>query len=176
MNTINEIELNNHEGTNFNFEFDLFPNIKYYLTELVHPGLSIGTIDRWNGKSVIPFHIPSTAVEYGELSFNFIIGEYMKNYQLLLYWMLSMIEGANVNIVPKSIRESSDGMKIKESLIGNGILYIGNKNINESITNRIYYKEIFPISIGSLTYTSNELYKLMTCDVTLKFTYYEFMD
>ena len=153
-------------GIGFQFSLKKLPGVSFYCQSANVPSqnLSVATqATRWN---TLPE--PGDEVNYDDLTIRFLVDENLKNYRSIHDWIryLGHPESAN------DWSTYSDGKTYTEKQYSDGVIFILDSNFNKKY--RIYFKDLFPVSLGGLnfdsTYTDTEYFAV---DATFKFTIFE---
>lgn len=167
-----DLELNNQESTSFLFDIVLIPDMKYKLTSVNIPGVSIGTIDSFPTFVSNRIKIPGDDIDYDDLTITFIVDKDMNNYYYIFYWMKKLIEMTRVEEI-----DTTDIDPVIQELIkkeySDAILFI---YTGENLSRKIRYKNIFPYQLGEIQFSSTEQFRFSTCTATFKYENFDFMD
>lgn len=153
-------------GIGFQFSLKKLPGVSFYCQSANVPSqnLSVATqATRWN---TLPE--PGDEVNYDDLTVRFLVDENLKNYRSIHDWIryLGHPESAN------DWSTYSDGSTYTEKQYSDGVIFILDSNFNKKY--RIYFKDLFPVSLSGLnfdsTYTDTEYFAV---DATFKFTIFE---
>lgn len=166
------LELNNQETTNFIFDIVLIPDIKYKLTSVNIPALSIGTIDVYphNQEDSIPF--AGTSIDYDDLNITFIVDTKLQNYNYIFEWMKILIRENRIIEINTTTTDPILQELMKKNY-SDAILFIYN---GENLMKKIRYVNIFPFSLGEIQFSTNQSYNLSVCNVSFKYEHFVFMD
>jgi len=129
--------------------------------------LSVATqATRWN---TLPE--PGDEVNYDDLSVRFLVDEDLKNYMSIHNWIRYLGHPES----SKDWAEFSDGESYTERQYSDGVIFILDSNFNKKF--EIYFKDLFPVSLGGLnfdsTYTDTEYFAV---DATFKFSIFDIND
>lgn len=153
-------------GIGFQFNIDKLPGVSFYCQSANIPSINLSVATqstRWNS---IPE--PGDEVSYDDLSIRFLVDENLNNYMSIHNWIRYLGH-------PESSRDwtkFSTGDSYEERQYSDGFIHVLDSNFNPKI--RIYFKDLFPVSLGGLnfdsTYTDTEYFAV---DTTFKYTIYE---
>lgn len=156
-------------GIGFQFSLKKLPGVSFYCQSANVPSqnLAVATqATRWN---TLPE--PGDEINYDDLTIRFLVDEDLKNYMSVHNWIryLGHPESA------KDWTEFSDGDSYTEKQYSDGVIFILDSNFNKKF--EIYFKDLFPVSLGGLnfdsTYTDTEYFAV---DATFKFSIFEIND
>ena len=151
--------------TQFRFGIHQLPKVEFFVTAVNIPGISLGTAIMSTPYKDIP--LPGEKLEYGNLSIEFLVDEYLENYISLHNWMTGLgfpqdreqfktyrDVTSNMPATPagpiqtdfKAGTPTPDRAMYSDAFI----LILSNKN-NPIL--EITFEDIFPVSIGDLNYS-----------------------
>jgi len=152
--------------TQFRFGIHQLPKVEFFVTAVNIPGISLGTATVSTPYKDIP--LPGEKLEYGNLSIEFLVDEYLENYISLHNWMTGLgfpqdreefktyrdvtsntpatPAGAAQFDIGKVGTATPDRAMFSDAFI----MILSNKN-NPIL--EITFEDIFPVSIGDLDYS-----------------------
>ena len=144
--------------TQFRFGIHQLPKVEFFATAVNIPGISLGTAILSTPYKDIP--LPGEKLEYGNLSIEFLVDEYLENYISLHNWMTGLgfpqdreefktYRDVTSNTPTTSTRAATPDRAMYSDAF---IMILSNKN-NPIL--EINFEDIFPISIGDLNYTQD---------------------
>ena len=74
--------------TQFRFGIHQLPKVEFFTTAINLPGISLGTTTMATPYKDIP--LPGEKLEYGNLTIEFLVDEYLENYISLHNWMTGL--------------------------------------------------------------------------------------
>ena len=159
--------------TQFRFGIHQLPKVEFFATAVNIPGISLGTAILSTPYKDIP--LPGEKLEYGNLSIEFLVDEYLENYISLHNWMTGLgfpqdreefktYRDVTSNTPTTSTRDAAPDRAMYSDAF---IMILSNKN-NPIL--EINFEDIFPISIGDLTY-SQDATDVEYIKVTAEFAY-----
>ena len=151
--------------TQFRFGIHQLPKVEFFITAVNLPGISLGTAIMSTPYKDIP--LPGEKLEYGNLSIEFLVDEYLENYISLHNWMTGLgfpqdrQEFKTYRDVTSNTPATPAGATQSDGKIGTAtpdkamfsdafIMILTNKN-NPIL--EINFEDIFPVSIGDLNYS-----------------------
>lgn len=156
----------------FNFNITKLPGVSFFCQQVQLPAITLGAIEQNNPFVNAP--IPGEILIYDQLNIQFLIDSQMLNYKSVYNWLValgfpdnydqykSFIENDNVNYTELA-KNYSDGFLQMLS---------GTNTIAATVT----FKDLFPISIGSLTFQStNSDVQYLVGDASFRYTSYKFI-
>jgi len=156
-------------GIGFQFSLKKLPGVSFYCQSANVPSqnLAVATqATRWN---TLPE--PGDEINYDDLTIRFLVDEDLKNYMSIHNWIRYLGHPES----SKDWTEFSDGDSYAEKQYSDGVIFILDSNFNKKF--RIYFKDLFPVSLGGLnfdsTYTDTEYFAV---DATFKFSIFEIED
>jgi len=145
-----------------------YPHVAFLAQSIQHPNMGINSVDlgykRMQGVSFI-----GDAVEFGEVTIDVLLDEDLKVYGEIYNWMENMLESKhklNRGILynPSDI-SLSDYNDIRLQVLTSA----NNKN------REFVYRNAFPVSLGDIQFNSTNSETFITCPMTFKFDYFEFL-
>ena len=152
----------------FHFEFKELPNASFFGQSFALPDISIG-------RAIIPtplrdYPIPGDKMEFGDMSFTFLVDEHMINYNEVRQWMVHL-----------AFPTTTDEFKL---------LSDGDTNYTEtsdliisSLTNKfnpnklIHFIDAFPVSLSGIEFVHNsESVTHPVATASFAYSYYYFTD
>ena len=150
--------------TQFRFGIHQLPKVEFFATAVNLPGISLGTTIMNTPYKDIP--LPGEKLEYGNLTIEFLVDEYLENYISLHNWMTGLgfpqdreefktyrDVTSNTPATPaaaaKSDIEVGPAIPDRAMFSDAFIMILSNKN-NPIL--EINFQDIFPVSIGDLSY------------------------
>ena len=169
--------------TQFRFGIHQLPKVEFFITAVNLPGISLGTALLSTPYKDIP--LPGEKLEYGNLSIEFLVDEYLENYISLHNWMTGLgfpqdreqfktyrdvtsntpatPAGATQSDIGKGGAATPDKAMFSDAFI----MILTNKN-NPIL--EINFEDIFPVSIGDLDYSQGAT-DVEYLSVTAEFAY-----
>ena len=168
--------------TQFRFGIHQLPKVEFFTTAINPPGISLGTAIMATPYKDIP--LPGEKLEYGNLSIEFLVDEYLENYISLHNWMTGLgfpqdrQEFKTYRDVTSNTPATPAGATQSDGKIGTAtpdkamfsdafIMILSNKN-NPIL--EINFEDIFPVSIGDLDYSQGAT-DVEYLSVTAEFAY-----
>ena len=169
--------------TQFRFGINQLPKVEFFITAVNLPGISLGTALMSTPYKDIP--LPGEKLDYGNLSIEFLVDEYLENYISLHNWMTGLGFPQNrqefktyrdvtstTPAYPTGGATQTDGkigaaIPDKSTFSDAFIMILTNKN-NPIL--EINFEDIFPVSIGDLDY-SQDATDVEYMKVTAEFAY-----
>lgn len=169
-----ETILENPLSTNgFSFTIEKIPEISFYCTEVVSPGLSLG--EAVAATPFVDYQIPGEKVIFDDLSIVFQINESLKNYIVVHNWIVGLGFPRNHEQYRNFLKNSDSSYSELSKGYSDATLTILT-NLN-NINKTIKFVDLFPKSLSGITFTSNSPninYAIATA--TFGFSYYYFED
>jgi len=157
----------------FQFTLAKEPKVPFFCNSVKIPEISFPPLEQ--GSYLKNINVPSTKLQYGDLSLRFLVDEDMTNYIAIYKWMLGMgfpestEQFANFT---KGIREGEIDYKSQYS---DGSLTILNSNYNPVIV--VKFKDLFPTSLSSVEFnTTDSDINYFTAETVFSYTIYEILD
>ena len=169
--------------TQFRFGIHQLPKVEIYITAVNLPGIALGTSIINTPYKDIP--LPGEKLDYGNLSIEFLVDEYLENYISLHNWMTGLgfpqdrqefktyrADTSTTPAYPTGGATQTDGkigaaIPDKSMFSDAFIMILTNKN-NPIL--EINFEDIFPVSIGDLDY-SQDATDVEYMKVTAEFAY-----
>ena len=168
--------------TQFRFGIHQLPKVEFFITAVNLPGISLGTALMSTPYKDIP--LPGEKLDYGNLSIEFLVDEYLENYISLHNWMTGLgfpqdrEQFKTYRDVTSNTPATPAGGTQSDGKIGAAtpdkamfsdafIMILTNKN-NPIL--EINFEDIFPVAIGVLDY-SQDATDVEYMKVTAEFAY-----
>jgi hypothetical protein len=143
-----------------------YPHLQFFAQEVIHPSLDLPAASAgFSRLAGIPF--PGDALSFGELSLTVIMDEEMGVYEELYNWMIRLV---NEKHKPQTGSLYRDDDKLASYSDLTLIVLTSHNNTNR----KVKYQNIFPVSVGSIPFTSTSDGQYITFTVTFKFDYFNF--
>lgn len=156
----------------FKFNIQKMPELEYFCQEVNLPGITIGDPIMATPFRQIP--LPGDHLTYDTLNVKFMISGDMENYIAIYNWIVALGFPESYNQYINYINENQLGMlsELAKSYSDAVLQILGNTN---QVLRTITFKDIVPVSIGSLTFTStSQDVQYLIGDATFRFSYYTF--
>lgn len=153
-------------GIGFQFSLKKLPGVSFYCQSANVPSQNLSVATQATRFNTLPE--PGDEVNYDDLTIRFLVDENLKNYRSIHDWIRYLGH-------PESADDWStfaDGESYSEKQYSDGVIFILDSNFNKKY--RIYFKDLFPVSLSGLnfdsTYTDTEYFAV---DATFKFSIFE---
>ena len=150
--------------TQFRFGIHQLPKVEFFATAVNLPGISLGTATMATPYKDIP--LPGEKLDYGNLTIEFLVDEYLENYISLHNWMTGLgfpqdrtefktFRDVTSNTPTNPTAAAKSDIKVGATVPDRAmfadafIMILSNKN-NPIL--EITFEDMFPISIGDLDY------------------------
>ena len=157
----------------FKFTITKIPEVEFFCQEVNLPEISIGSFIQ--GTPFSDAHVPGEKLTYGELNVQFLVDEEMVNYTAIYNWIVAL--GFPQNYQQYTTYMTAQAIASASELSKNysdALLQVLNNTNNPIKT--IQFRDIFPTTLGSLTFLSTaQDVQYLVGNATFRFTYYEFM-
>jgi len=151
--------------TQFRFGIHQLPKVEFFATAVNLPGISLGTATMATPYKDIP--LPGEKLEYGNLTIEFLVDEYLENYISLHNWMIGLgfpqdreefktYRDVTSNTPATPTAAAKSDIKVGTATPDRAmfsdafIMILSNKN-NPIL--EITFEDMFPVSIGDLDYS-----------------------
>lgn len=167
--------INPLSANGFLFNISKLPEVSFFCQQVNLPNITLGAPEQGTPFSMIP--IPGEMITYGTLDLQFLIDENMSNFRSIYNWMTGL--GFPVNNKQYSDFVATDTLNPRGELMKNysdAVLQILNSSNNTSENKTIQFRDIFPVSLESLTMlaTSTDVQYLVG-SASFRISYYEFL-
>jgi hypothetical protein len=157
----------------YRFAISKLPNLTYFSQQVNLPGIQLGDPAFANPFASVP--IPGDHLTYDTLNVQFVVDSKMENYLAIYNWIVALgfPQGYEqyVSYVSQDQRNLLNDLAKNYSDATLEIL----DNSNKPIRN-VHFVEIFPVSIESVTFHSNDQdVSYLTGNAVFRFSYYEFV-
>ena len=168
--------------TQFRFGIHQLPKVEFFATAVNLPGISLGTATMATPYKDIP--LPGEKLEYGNLSIEFLVDEYLENYISLHNWMTGLGFPQDREEF-KTYRDVTSNTPATPTAAAKSDIKVGTATPDRAmysdafimiLTNKnnpileINFEDIFPVSIGDLDY-SQDATDVEYMKVTAEFAY-----
>lgn len=161
------------QTTKFALSFNRLENITFFCQSVNLPGVSLSEVPR--NTPFIDLYVPGEKMIYDTLNITFIVDEDLRGWQSIHDWIRAMT-------FPTDFKEYRDLDKLSSAAHyrrSNRLppqytdamltVYTNKNNVNF----RIYYKDVFPTSLGSILFNAGDSAdNITTSDATFRFSYY----
>ena len=168
--------------TQFRFGIHQLPKVEFFATAITLPGISLSTAILSTPYKDIP--LPGEKLEYGNLSIEFLVDEYLENYISLHNWMTGLgfpqdreefktYRDVTSNTPATPTAAAKSDIKVGTATPDRAmfsdafIMILSNKN-NPIL--EITFEDMFPVSIGDLDYRQDAT-DVEYISVTAEFAY-----
>jgi hypothetical protein len=152
---------------NYRMIFGRFPNITFYLQKFTIPSIALGTVEVPNPFSSLP--LAGDHIDWGQLFFDFILDEDMKDYEELFNWIMDL--GLPDNFKLANNVYSSTAIVNQVGPSGTATLMVLNSALQPNIN--FNFVDIYPISLSSVIFdTTKDETEYLKC--TASFNYRRF--
>lgn len=156
----------------FRFTLAKYPKVDFFSQSANIPEISLGTAIQ--PSYLKNLDVPGEKITYGDFRLSFIVDENMENYTAIHKWITGLGFPETAQQYKTQITNADGQQDINEGF-SDGTLHILNSNFNDTI--RVKFKDLFPVSLGSLEFQANEGdYNYFTAEVLFKYTVYNFLD
>jgi hypothetical protein len=163
--------LNPLSPNGFNFSISKVPNVTFFCQQTSLPGITLGDPSFSTPFSTQP--LPGDTLSYEPLQIQFIIDEYMLNYNIIYNWIISL--GFPESYQQYTTLLAGDNVQYDELAknYSDGVLQILDSN-NNPIRSVTFY-DLFPTALETLTFAStNTDVSYLIGSATFKFGHYKF--
>lgn len=150
-------------NNNFIFTFKKIPNIEYSLQRVNLPSFSLGSIPI--PSPILDYPIPGDKIAFGAFTFDFIVDENLGNYKEMWDWVKEI-----ASFDRSSIKVETD----VKNMMSDGTLTILSNNKNPLVS--IDYVDCFPQNVGDLQFDTTGASDIISCPVTLEYSYFKFVE
>lgn len=166
-----DLELNNQETTSYIFEIILIPDMRYKVTSVNIPGISMGIVDSYPAFVSSRIDFPGDTISFDDLNISFIVDKKLNNYYYIFYWMKEIVKTNRLQELDTNLDPVIQELVKREFSDALLFIYTGDK-----LERKIRFKNIFPFQLGEINFASTEDYKLSTCNVSFKYEEFDFED
>lgn len=158
--------------TGYLFSVQKLPNLTYFSQEVNLPGISIGTAEFANPLVRVP--MPGEMLEFEPLTVQFLVDSNMENYKAIYNWLNGM--GFPENNLDYTRFIDQDKISISEMSLMTSNATLSILNNTNSVVSTISFEDCYPISLGSLQFTSSvDDVQYLIGNVTFNYTLYKFI-
>lgn len=156
----------------FMFSVTKLPDISFFCQQVNLPGITLGDPEYANPFTKQP--IPGETLTYDTLEINFLIDNEMKNYKYLYNWIIALGFPNEYEQYRAFVQADNNNYSELAKNYSDATLSIltGNNNIAQ----QIQFVDLFPITIGTVTFQStNTDVNYIQCNATFRYGYYKFL-
>lgn len=154
----------------FLFTVTKLPEVSFFCQQVNLPGISLGEPEFAN-----PFSrqsIPGDTLTFDVLNVQFLVDEEMKNYTAIYDWMMALGFPENYEQYKELVGTRARGQSELMANFSDATLII--LGANNTKVKEIYFKDVFPTSIESLTFgTTNTDVNYLVGNAQFRFGYYK---
>lgn len=163
--------LNPLSPTGFQLIISKLPGVNFFCQTVTLPEVSIYESNQ--NTSLVDFGIPGEKLIYSPLQVNFLIDENMSNYKEVYNWLLGLGYPNDNEEYLSFINSQDSGLSELQKMYSDAKLIVLGNNLNPIQT--ITFKDTFPISLGSLEFSTIESnVNYLTASLTLNYTNFTF--
>jgi len=168
---IKNLDINLNYPTNYLLHLINYPDFFYYVTDAQLPDISLGNVTI--NTPTFVYNFPGDSIDLSDLTITFLVDESFTNYRHLLNWMFSLKE---YNILPNNIQSEMEEeiKRFSKDMLSIADFHVLTNKKNISSTIRFY--GVYPSSLSGIAFSSKMGSDALVCDLTLKFTNFEFID
>ena len=156
----------------FKFSLAKYPKVDFFTSSANIPEISLATAIQPSYLKNID--VPGEKLTYGDLRLSFIVDENLENYSSVHNW-LTGIGFPESTSQYKELTTNEDDIRDPNLVFSDGSLHILNSNFRDTAI--IKFKDLYPVSLSSLTFDAKEQdYSYFTADATFKYTVYNILD
>lgn len=156
----------------FRFTIEKLPELEYFCQEINIPGITLGDPVFATPFRSIP--VPGDMLSYDTLNVKFLVSGDMENYIAIYNWIVAMGFPESYDQYVNYISSQQFGVlsELAKSYSTATLQILSNTN---TPTRSITIHDMFPVSLGSLTFLStNQDVQYLVGDATFRFSYYTF--
>lgn len=157
--------------TSYQFQIQKLPGLTYFIQSTEVPQITLGFSTQ--GTSVHDIKIPGETMEFGSLSFDFIVDEELNNWNQIYFWMIGMGYPEGHHLYRKYINSSINKNGNNELMKGysdGALILLDSANHPKQIFTFI---DLFPVSLSGLQMNStNESNAPAIASATFEYSYY----
>lgn len=140
-----------------------YPNLEYFAQSVQHPSIDVSAVEMPFRRVNAP--IVGDKMQFGQVSFNFLIDEEMNTYNEIYDWMKRFVESPQVT--------STDAFR-DTSIPTESDITVSILSSHNNVVKQIKYYSAFPVSIGDIEFTTQSGdVAPMTFNAAFRFVYFE---
>jgi hypothetical protein len=148
---------NTLQSNKFLFRLDRIPETSFFVTEAEIPSISIPMIDSpYQGDSTNSY--PGSSISYETMSLRFQVDENLANWLEIYNWMQS---------IAYDRRDTTD---LAKQYVSDALLTTLTNNSNINV--KLKFTDCYPISMGQISFSTQEEAAPVFCSLTLAYTRY----
>lgn len=144
-----------------------YPYLSFNAQSVNHPPMDLAAVDVGYKLASVPF--VGDRIEFGPASMEVLLDEDLKVYGEIYNWMLRNLE-VNHRLNNGVLYNNGDTALADYNDIRIQVLTNGNNANREFV-----YRNAFPIALGDINFNATEEQTFMTCPLTFRFDYFEFI-
>jgi hypothetical protein len=159
----------------FKFSLSKEPKVAFFCNTAKIPELSLSINPQPSYLKDID--VPGDKLTFGDLTLRFMVDENMENYMAIHNWLTGLGFPESFQNYRDLISIENDTTQSPDSkrAFSDGSLYILNSNYNTTAV--VKFKDLFPVSLSSLEFSSNQTdVQYFTADAIFKYTIYSILD
>ena len=159
--SINKSFLSNNK---YELIFDRLPNTTFFLQSINLPSITLTSVATQS--PYVQVNTPGNILTFEQLSATYIVDEDMQSWKDIYTWITQM---GNPTSQDKLGNLTTDIGK-SNSTVSDAVLLV--KSNSNNVNLKFSFKNIFPIELGSLQFTSTETQEFLTSSATFLYDYY----
>jgi len=144
-----------------------YPFLAFNAQQINHPSMDVDAVPVGHRLASIPF--TGDRIEFGAMSMEVMLDENLKVYGEIYNWMERNLETPH-NLNSGVLYNKGDG-----GLADYQDIRIQMLNSNNNANREFVYRNAFPISLGDIAFNASEEATFITCNVSFRFDYFEFI-
>lgn len=159
--SINKSFLSNNK---YELIFDRLPNTTFFLQSINLPSITLTSVATQS--PYVQVNTPGNILTFEQLSATYIVDEDMQSWKDIYTWITQMGNPTSQD----KLGNLTTNIGKSNSTVSDAVLLV--KSNSNNVNLKFSFKNIFPIELGSLQFTSTETQEFLTSSATFLYDYY----
>ena len=159
--SINKSFLSNNK---YELIFDRLPNTTFFLQSINLPSITLTSVATQS--PYVQVNTPGNILTFEQLSATYIVDEDMQSWKDIYTWITQMGNPTSQD----KLGDLTTDIGKSNSTVSDAVLLV--KSNSNNVNLKFSFKNIFPIELGSLQFTSTETQEFLTSSATFLYDYY----
>jgi hypothetical protein len=159
--SINKSFLSNNK---YELIFDRLPNTTFFLQSINLPSITLNSVATQT--PFVQVNTPGNILTFEQLSVTYIVDENMQSWRDIYSWITTMGNPTSKN----KLGNLTTALGRSNSVVSDAVLIV--KSNSNNVNLKFSFKNVFPIELGSLQFTSTESQEFLTSSAVFLYDYY----
>jgi hypothetical protein len=159
--SINKSFLSNNK---YELIFDRLPNTTFFLQSINLPSITLNSVATQT--PFVQVNTPGNILTFEQLSVTYIVDENMQSWRDIYSWITTMGNPTSKD----KLGNLTTALGRSNSVVSDAVLIV--KSNSNNVNLKFSFKNVFPIELGSLQFTSTESQEFLTSSAVFLYDYY----